>query len=212
MTDIKEIIAERLRNARAEQGWSSEDVGQHLGLKNKSRYTNWELAYRAPKADDIFALAKLFRKSPAWIAGLSNKEREDTFDHFRPKAMYNTLSSNVTLLSEEQHRMMYHLSYAKKRGLNPDHALQVPALDDSMKPLINAKDDVLIDESKKEVTNKDIFAINVNGVAWFRWITPQITNGYIISSEDDNNYPDQHIKSLSEINIIGRVIRIAHDR
>ncbi|MCF1457390.1 MAG: LexA family transcriptional regulator [Shewanella sp.] len=218
--DIKQIIGQRLRQCRHELNWTAEDAAKRLSKPVlPSRYSNWELGLRAPKPEQIFDLANLYKKSPAWVAGYSDIESTPADSLNFVSVSQATISVKDTLLVLERvsNDSAFNRDYIRRRGLNENKLTSIIAPDDSMcgrNALIKEGDELLIDRSQTTVTKADLFAMLVNDQIWIRWIRPEITGGFTVATEDPAHYPDTSLSAaeLASQKIIGRVTRISRDR
>lgn len=101
--------------------------------------------------------------------------------------------------------------WLRMKGVNPKNLIVIYAEGESMWPTINDHDVLLVDRSKVEPTNKDVYVLTStdNGAIVKRLIRTAI-GSWIVRSDnnDDGEYPDR-ILSRNEINehrILGRVI------
>lgn len=216
--NYREIIGQRLRMCRKQKGWTTEDVANRLNI-TKSRYSNWEQGLRSPKQEQIFDLADIFDKAPAWIAGYSDVEAQPANSLHFVALNESTISLKDTILKLQSvsDSSALNINYIKRRGLNENKLTMLLAPDSSMagdKDIIIEGDEILIDRTHTTPNKADLFAILVNDQIWIRWIRPEITGTYTIAAEDKENYPDKHLslEELSELKIVGRVTRICRDR
>lgn len=213
--DIKNVIAQRLRNCRAEQGLTAEEVAKRLNIL-PSRYSNWELAIRTPKDQQVFDLADLYNKPPAWIAGFSDQETQpvDTRNFIAVNQATINVNDTTVTLETTSNTTAFNLSYIEQRGLNENKLTSIYATDDSMTGLVNEGDELLIDRTLNTVSKVDMFAMLVNSQVWIRWIRPEIDGSYTIAAEDSAHYPDNKLTAdeMKKLHIIGRVARISRDR
>ena len=98
--------------------------------------------------------------------------------------------------------------------LKPSSIITVKAEDDAMEGVISKGDLALIDMSRKPDAVRDLFAILVGDRIWLRWIRPEINGSYTMSAENSHQYPDETLttEQLQQLNIIGRVAIIEHER
>lgn len=92
-----------------------------------------------------------------------------------------------------------------------EHDTKMPTIiinDNLMGDDLKKGDEVQIDTSIRQPTTTDIFAIEVNGQIWARWMRPELDGSYTIKATDENLWPEIKItdlESLRKITIIGRV-------
>lgn len=80
------------------------------------------------------------------------------------------------------------------------------ATGDSMSPVINDNDIVLLDISKTNITNGGIFLFEINGQKFIKRLRLRVTGELDIIS-DNSSYPIETIKDYENIKVIGRVIK-----
>lgn len=220
MTDIRRKIAQRIRSCRNAEDWTVEETARRLSLISSetispSRYGNWEQQIRIPKLEQYFELAALFKKSPAYLAGFTDDDgtAPETSLYCVPKP--SAIPTEAGVLDVGDDALAFRLTFLDALGLDRNNLLPFKAPDDSMRPLINQNDRILIDRS---VTNaaarNDLFALLIKGRVWLRWIRQDIDGGYLIQAEDRDGYPDQPVtaEKLATLQILGRVKIIAHIR
>jgi len=221
MSELKQIVAERLKECRARKGWTHEQTATLLTEQSgerstSSRYSNWELALRMPAPEQIIQLAALFGVAPAWLQGFTDNDSTGAVskDYVTANAPSITTKGGLLTLTQASDATAYSLRYLEKRGLNKNQLLAVRQIDGSMRGVVEEGDEVLLDRERCEVVGADLFGIVVNGSIWIRWIRPQIGDGFIIAAEDKAQYPDQQLTAdqFANIDIVGRVARISHDR
>lgn len=215
MSDIKKVIANRLRKCRSSKDWTIEETGKRLGVTG-SRYSNWEQAIRTPKYEQLIALADVFGTTPSWLAGFTDHEGTQANAMNFVTVNQSTISVKDVVLTLEQiaDTSAFKLDYIKRRGLNENKLTSILAPDGSMADMIKEGDELLIDRSRTNITDADIFAILVNGRVWVRWIRPEMDGTFTLAAEDSSHYPDQKLtaEQLDKLKVIGRVARIARDR
>lgn len=215
MSDIQNKIAKRLRQCRSEKGWTIDETVLELGI-GTSTYSNWEQGLRKPKLEVFILLAEVFGTTPAYLAGFVDHKHKDTGPRnlISPNHPTITLNGGVINLDNVANQCAYELAYLKGRHLDENKLISIIATDSTMKGVIDKGDELLIDRSATTVTKSDLFAILVNNQVWIRWIRPEIGGGFTLAAEDKTQYSDNRLTQdeLDELAIIGRVIRISHDR
>lgn len=220
MTDIRRKIAQRIRSCRSAEGWTVEETARRLSLISSesispSRYGNWEQQIRIPKLEQYFELAALFKKSPEYLAGFTDNDgtAPETSLYCVPKP--SAIPTEAGVLDVGDDALAFRLTFLDELHLDRDKLLPFAAPDDSMRPLINEGDRVLID---RNVTNAaardDVFALLIKGRVWLRWIRQDLDGDYLIQAEDRERYPDQPISAekLATVQVLGRVKIITHIR
>lgn len=77
---------------------------------------------------------------------------------------------------------------------------------DSMSPVIENQDIVLIDTSNTDISNGGIFLFEINGKRFIKRLRLRVTGELDIISDNDK-YPLETVTNCSELKIIGRVIK-----
>lgn len=181
-----------------------------------SRYSNWELGLRMPPTAQVILLAKLFGKTPSWLQGYTDNDSLSVVASNYVTANPPNISTKNGLLNLPQvtDSTAFSLEYIESRGLNRNKLLCIKQLDNSMTPLIAEGDEVLLDGDQSSVRGADLFGIVVNETVWVRWICPEMNGTYTLKAEDARQYPDVKMTrdELDQLDIVGRVVRISHDR
>lgn len=221
MSELKLIVAERLKECRARKGWTHEQTAQHLTEQSgerstSSRYSNWELALRMPGPEQIIQLANLFGVSPAWLQGFTDNDCVGAVSRDYVTANPPSIPTRAGLLTLTQasDATAYNLQYLERRGLNKNQLLAIRQIDGSMRGVVDQGAEVLLDRERSAVTGADLFGIVVNGVIWIRWLRPEVDGSFVLAAEDKAQYPDKLLSAeqVAQLDIVGRVARICHDR
>lgn len=218
MSDLRKVIATRLRRLRQSNGWTIDETCRRLSRISSetigmSRYGNWEQAVRAPRLEQFVELGALFGVSPAYIAGLSSD------DGSAPEASRYTVPAPATVstpsgplsLSQIDDSFALGLELLDSLDLNRNRVAMIRVVDTNMQGVISEGDRVLIDLDATRVTRDDIFALLVNGNVTLRWIRHALTGGYTVQGEASEPQT-LTAEELSQLTILGRVALIIHPR
>ncbi|MNM21437.1 HTH-type transcriptional regulator ImmR [compost metagenome] len=210
MSEIKTLIAQRLRKCRQMAGWTYEETGNRLGIP-ASRYSNWELEIRTPKLEQLKDCAKVYGVPAAWLAGLDDNDERLIIP---PTTYYSQRSGTHISTTPSGPSCAYRANWLIERGLDPEQLLAAWAPDTTMQGVVDQSDEVLIDRRAVSIKNFDLYALAVNGTVWFRWVRPNLDGSYTISAQDTAAFPDTQMSAeqLADQEIIGRVYRISHNR
>lgn len=216
MTGLSMIIGQRLRKCRDARGWTLDEA-----IKRLSHYTPkpigttgmnmWELGERRPKMEAFLPLSKLYGVPASYLAGLDDDEHAG--DYFYPQKSPNVpgllLDSSIA-----DDALAFRASFLNELTISPDSLMLVRMPDDSMQGVVNKGDRVLLDLSKRDASQRDLFALLVSGRVWVRWIRPEIDETFTIASTNADQYPDVRCTAdeLQKYQIIGRVVLIATSR
>jgi transcriptional regulator with XRE-family HTH domain len=221
MSELMEIVAKRIRKCRLEKGWTLEETAANLARASGepfgySRYSNWEQAARMPPAEMVLLLAKVFGKNPAWINGYTETDSLNAVssDYLTANPTSIQTKKGAIPLHQATDNTAFNVRYLKQRRLNHNKMLCIKQIDSSMAPLIDIGDELLIDGDLTTVGGADLFGIVVAGNVWIRWICPEIDGTFTLKASDSEQYPDSKLtaEAVAELDILGRVVRISHDR
>lgn len=109
-----------------------------------------------------------------------------------------------------------HLAYRKdwlnSRGLFAKDLNCVVARGDSMEPTINSKDTLLVDTSKTNPRDGQIYVIRSSDVLWVKRIQRQIDGSLSLISDNPTYAPMQlNLDDHPDIQVIGQVVQISKD-
>ncbi|WP_106805794.1 LexA family transcriptional regulator [Pseudomonas sp. S5D5] len=221
MSELIKVVSQRLKDCRAATGWTLEETAKRLtDLSGTpiaySRYSNWELGLRMPPVDQVVLLAKLFGKTPAWLQGYTDNDSLSavTSNYVTANPPNISTKKGLLILSQVTDNTAFSLEYIESRGLNRNKLLCIKQIDSSMAPLIAEGAEVLLDGDQVAVRGADLFGIVVADTIWIRWICPEMNNTFTLKASDSQQYPDTKLtrEELEQLDIVGRVVRISHDR
>lgn len=221
MSELVQVVAQRLKECRQATGWTLEETAKRLsdlsGTKmTYSRYSNWELGLRMPPTEQVVLLAKLFGKTPAWIQGYTDNDSLSavTSNYVTANPPNISTKNGLLVLPQVTDNTAFSLEYIESRGLNRNKLLCIKQIDSSMAPLIAEGAELLLDGDQVTVRGADLFGIVVAGTIWIRWICPELNNTFTLKASDSQQYPDSKLTrtELDQLDIVGRVVRISHDR
>lgn len=221
MSELLKVVSQRLKDCRASTGWTLEETAKRLtdlsgNLVAYSRYSNWELGLRMPPVDQVVLLAKLFGKTPAWIQGYTDNDSLSavTSKYVTANPPNISTKNGLLVLPQVTDNTAFSLEYIESRGLNRNKLLCIKQIDSSMAPLIAEGAEVLLDGAQVTVRGADLFGIVVAGTIWIRWICPEMNNTFTLKASDTQQYADSKLtqQELDQLDIVGRVVRISHDR
>ncbi|MCL2570173.1 MAG: helix-turn-helix domain-containing protein [Firmicutes bacterium] len=59
-----------LKELREEKNLTQADLAKHLGYKNETTISNWEIGKRTPELNNLIAIAKFFDVSLDYLVGM----------------------------------------------------------------------------------------------------------------------------------------------
>lgn len=214
--DTKE---DRLVEARRNAGFASaSEAAQKFGW-TVSTYLGHENGSRGITAKKAELYARAFKVSPEWLLYGSGKELSKgapTQIETEPGTMvpvYDVQASagdGMMVLTEDAAYMLEfprgYLQYITK-GANPTHLAIIGVRGDSMLPTLADDDIVMLDRSKRDLSQDGLFVIRDNGDALLvKRIGRARTPGHVTVISDNRSLYDPVEKSLDDIEVIGKVI------
>lgn len=176
-------IKEMRKNVGLNMVETSKKLSQLEGKSfTRSQWNNWELGLREPSHHVYESMAKIIgttRELLAW-----------------------------DFLEDSCNTSINKISKLKERGINRDKIISHVVVDNTLEPQLIKGDDVLINTACTNVENVGLFAIQGNGGLWIRWIRPELSGGFTVYCADKNHCPDQTVKNLDELKIIGSVVNV----
>lgn len=100
-------LHEKIKNLRKERQLTQHDVGQILGVSDMS-VRNWENGSKAPSANSLAAIAKLYEVSSDYLLGISaetpvlNKRERNLLSEFRSLDFYGKLAVEAVCAIEQE--------------------------------------------------------------------------------------------------------------
>lgn len=70
---MREVLAERLKQCRAEKGFTQREVAIYCDITEKA-YQNYELMTREPKVEVLLRIAEVFQVSLDYLVGRTDKK------------------------------------------------------------------------------------------------------------------------------------------
>jgi transcriptional regulator with XRE-family HTH domain len=222
MTDLRKLIAGRIRKCRKDSGLTlTEAAGQlsRLAGENVSlpRFSNWETTVdpKIPSMHLFTHLARIFNVSAAYLAGFEDvPRREFTDSDYISSIRTVTVGGRRFEVEGADDSLAFRRAYVAELGVPAETLLVIKQLDDSMRDTLSRGDRAVIDARQSRVKGKDLFGLLVNGDVWLRWIRPEVDGSYTIAADDSDQYPDQHLtaEQLKDFQIIGRAVLLTNTR
>lgn len=108
--------------------------------------------------------------------------------------------------------LAFRKDWLKSRGLFAKDLNCVVARGDSMEPTINSKDTLLVDTSKNNPRDGQIYVIRSGDTLWVKRIQKQIGGSLLLISDNDT-YPPMSLTLADhpDIQVIGQVVQISKD-
>lgn len=221
MSELQATVAKRIKQCRTSHGWTMDETAKRLSViagkeMSASRYSNWELGLRMPGPDQMIHLGQLFGKPAAWVQGFTDNDSLSAVssNYVTANSPNIATKSGLLTLSQATDSTAYSLNYLNARGLNRNKLLSIRQIDQSMQGVVEEGAEVLLDLERNAVRGADLFGIVVQDHIWIRFIRPELNGTYTITAANNAQYADQNLtpEQFKDIDVIGRVARIAHDR
>ncbi|KZC80504.1 transcriptional regulator [Neisseria flavescens] len=108
--------------------------------------------------------------------------------------------------------LAFRKDWLKSRGLFAKDLNCVVARGDSMEPTINSKDTLLVDTSKNNPRDGQIYVIRSGDTLWVKRIQKQLDGSLLLISDNDT-YPPMSLTLADhpDIQVIGQVVQISKD-
>lgn len=221
MPELQAIVATRVKQCRQHNGWTMAETAKRLSAISGEKmtiscYSNWESGIRRISPKQIIHLGQLFGKPAAWMQGFTDNDSLNAVSSNYVTANSPNIATKSGLLAVTQatDATAYSLDYLAARGLNRNKLLSIRQIDKSMTGVIEEGAEVLLDLEQQAVRGADLFGIAVAGHIWIRFIRPEMNGTYTIAATNNSQYADQNLSAeqFKDIDVIGRVARIAHDR
>lgn len=105
------------------------------------------------------------------------------------------------------------VKWLNNRGFNPDNLVCLDAKGDSMEPAIKDKASIIIDLSRKNICDGDVYALRSGNEIMVKYLYKRPDGGIIIHSESSSRYPDIIVeaKDMEHIEVIGQVVNVSND-
>jgi hypothetical protein len=192
MTDSKAIAIKRgdfLAKQLIKQGLKLPDVAAKISRAmgrtiSRSAINNKTVGMRGIHLDEVPFFAKIIRLPPSVLAW-----HFDAIEEF--KANYDPFEDFLS------------------HKYDIDNVFTLVMKDRVLEPEIKENDKLLIQRGLPELTEKTLLLIRgENSGYWVRYIKPELSGGYTLYCYDKENYPDQVLENLDNINIIGKVVSV----
>lgn len=129
-----------------------------------------------------------------------------------PHVSIKMVDSELGYILEKEGDGLFKKDWAKDRGVDPTQVFQFKMNYDNMSPTILKDDFLIIDSSRIDTCDSNIYLIILNGIVHVKRVFYLLSNEVRISNDSDNKmlYPDivTNVSNISQLRIIGQVIAI----
>lgn len=227
-------FVERVKLAMDRAGISQSDLARACDLTPQylHRWFKAEKSKNLPPSDVCYKIAKALNVDLVWlIAGIGDSTKTSNIlvisdgepipDGYVSIPQYKInfncgehCGDSIEPMYEETSQFapaIYKKEWISAQGSNPANCKRFLAHGDSMCPVICDGDCILVDTSYEARTNirkRGIYAIWYDGSLLCKYLTPKISGGLILSSEDQSKYPSEEIneETAQKFFIIGKVL------
>lgn len=215
------MLGSRLKEERLKNQITQEDLAERLGVK-KNTVWNWENEKSYPNALQImdfldygFDIQYILTGSRGEVSNnLNSSDRTADYDYV-PMFDVEVSAGNGAAaygVTEPAMHLAFRKDWLKSRGLFAKDLNCVVARGDSMEPTINSKDTLLVDTSKNNPRDGQIYVIRSGDTLWVKRIQKQIDGSLLLISDNDT-YPPMSLTLADhpDIQVIGQVVQISKD-
>jgi len=202
----------RLRELASKVG-SANALAKAAGISQSGiqRYLNGG----EPSRKALVAIATAGGVSIDWLAtgrGASNDTAEDPsgMEDYAFVPLYDAQCSAGDGSWNENSRVLTHLSFTRyslrKQGLTPEHLSAIRVDGDSMEPVLNSGDTVLIDHTRTAIEGEGIYVVRLDGHLYAKRLQRNF-DGVVIISENKHYQPINVPRDrMDELQVIGRAV------
>ena len=210
-------MKERLKLLRKSLGLTQTEFGEKIGLSLRG-IVKWEKGESKPQQSTIKALVSTFNVNPDWLLNgtgemfISNKnvEQDEDIVSIPYYAEVSAAAGSGALVYDENTVKHLQISSAIINISTGDNVCLINATGNSMQPVIDDRDLLLVDLSQKLITDEGIYVIRLDTTLVVKRVQ-KILNGVILIS-DNPQYPPREISAdnfnENDAAVIGKVIAV----
>ncbi|MGX2951627.1 XRE family transcriptional regulator [Ursidibacter sp. B-7004-1] len=227
----KSMIGNRIREQREKLGLSRNEMADRLDV-SLSALQNWEINEREPQASMIIKIAEFLGVTPNYLLTgeqsepqeakgivarafeILEKERSEqdememlaSFESIEVSAGFGSFNVGVT---KPDGQVPYDNNLLRNLGVNPKHCGVFWANGSSMQPTIHNGDQLLVDFSRNEVRNDNIYLVQNGDSVWVKRVK-MLWDGVELISDNREEYEPIKISNqeAQNLQIIGQVVHI----
>lgn len=216
-------FGQRVKERREALGMSQTELGSSFDPPvGRGAVSKWESDINKPSVDQIPTLARKLKTSLEWLIigvhkdGLQSapiKMLEDNngdditvpfLDQFHVSCGTGTLAE---ALASEAKEVSIKRDILRKFGVSPSAVVLLPAIGNSMEPVIREKAVVYVDLNRQQIVDGKIYAVRHGGLFKFKYLYNLPKNGVRIASENREEFPEERLSAEEvidqEFEIIG---------
>lgn len=213
------MVVDRIRQVIELNKITLDEFAERIGEK-PTRLKDVLRGKQRPPLEMIQSIVEKFQIDANWLINIdgnfhqSGKVDEEDYAYI---PMYDVeVSAGNGAVAYGATEPAMHLAYRKdwlnSRGLFAKDLNCVVARGDSMEPTINSKDTLLVDTSKTNPRDGQIYVIRSSDVLWVKRIQRQIDGSLSLISDNPTYAPMQlNLDDHPDIQVIGQVVQISKD-
>lgn len=213
------MVLEKIRQVIEFNKITIDEFAEKIGEK-PTRLKDVLRGKQRPPLEMIQSIVEIFQIDANWLIGKGRNfhlEGEIDKDEYAYIPMYDVEVSAgngaaAYGVAEPANHLAYRKDWLKLRGLFSKDLNCVTARGDSMEPTIHSKDTLLVDTSKNNPRDGQIYVIRSGDTLWVKRIQKQI-DGSLLLISDNSTYPPMPLmlSDHPDIQVIGQVVQISKD-
>ena len=213
------MVLEKIRQVIEFNKITLDEFAEKIGEK-PTRLKDVLRGKQRPPLEMIQSIVEIFQIDENWLIGKGRNfhlEGEIDKDEYAYIPMYDVEVSAgngaaAYGVAEPANHLAYRKDWLKLRGLFAKDLNCVTARGDSMEPTISSKDTLLVDTSKTNPRDGQIYVIRSGDVLWVKRVQRQI-DGSLLLISDNSTYPPMPLMLADhpDIQVIGQVVQVSKD-
>lgn len=216
-------FGQRVKELREDLDMSQTELGAAFDPPvGRGAVSKWESDTNKPSVDQLPTLARKLKTNLEYLVLGINKDGKEVkkvkiyeenegdeitvpfLDQFHVSCGTGTLSE---ALESQAKQVSIKREILRKYGVSPSSVVLLPAMGDSMQPVINDKATVYVDISRRQAVDGKIYAICHGGLFKFKYLYNLPMGGIRIVSKNEDEYPEEKLTAQEikdqEFEIIG---------
>lgn len=152
----------RIKQLRNEKGWSQKRLSKEIGASSQQLISLYELGENEPSIDTYILLSEIFEADIDYIAGKSNIRRKQNNSGQSKKLLpvLGTVKAGYNYLAQEN---VIDYIDPSMNITDPENYFVLKVKGDSMSPLFDENDYLVVQKTDTELYNGDICVVLING-------------------------------------------------
>lgn len=167
-----------------------------------------------PTLDRLALISAAAEVDPEWLAFGASKGKKPAepagMEDFALVPLYDAQCSAGDGAWNDQTRVLTQLSFTRyslrKKGLTPDHLSAIRIDGDSMEPVLNSGDTVLIDHTRTTIEGEGIYVLRFDGHLYAKRLQRNFDGIEIISENKHYRTVTVPRDRLDELEVVGRAV------